>query len=327
MDEAQHYNPYRTSILTRQQLQGLNRLAPRIAVRDTLIGWAGILAAWTVVAFDPVWWTVLPAIVIVGVQYYGLAIIGHDGIHRRLFEKKQTNDLWNDVFIMAPICAITRINRLNHIEHHRVTCLPSDPDRYKYVHDEKEPPFSYLFFLSGLQSLGRALANIYAREKRPGDGRGELHYRGRDLALIFGWQAALIGGLSYAIGWWAYPALWLAPVYIFAYRADLVRVFCEHSMQMPDAAADAQKRMVTYTSNRIERWFFAPHNMNFHTAHHLWPSIPYYNLPDADRLIHAWAAAHGPAEALVWRASYLGYILSYWNWSRQRRGVMAASAA
>ena len=27
-------------------------------------------------------------------------------------------------------------------------------------------------------------------------------------------------------------------------------------------------------------------NMNFHAAHHLWPSIPYYNLPVASRELH-----------------------------------------
>ncbi len=329
MTEIQHYSPYRTSILSRHQLCELNRLDPRIVVRDTLIGWAIIVAAWTVVAIHPVWWVVVAAIVVVGVEYYGLAIIGHDGIHRRLFDSKQMNDLWNDLFIMAPICAITRLNRRNHIEHHLVTSLPTDPDRYKYLHEHKDTTFSYLYFLSGLQCLGRALTNIYVRgEKQPhAGGEQRAHYTARDFALILGWQAALIGGLTYAIGWWAYPVLWLAPVYIFAYRADLVRVFCEHSMQMPDSAADEHKRMITYTSNPVERWFFAPHNMNFHTAHHLWPSIPYHNLPAADRLVRAWAAEHGPTGSLIWRSSYLGYMISYWNWSRQQRGVEATATA
>jgi fatty acid desaturase len=28
-----------------------------------------------------------------------------------------------------------------------------------------------------------------------------------------------------------------------------------------------------------ERAIFAPHNVNFHLEHHLYPSVPFYNLP------------------------------------------------
>jgi fatty acid desaturase len=334
MTEAQHYAPYRAAILTRDDLQRLTRLEPRIVIRDTLIDWAVIIAAWTMVALHPAWWTVLIAIVVVGTQYYALAIVGHDGLHRRLFEQRWWNDLWNDLMIMGPICAITRINRTNHIKHHLVTCLPGDPDRHKYLHDHKDGTFRYMFFLSGLQSIAHTVANIYVRPGPAGPRstgandvgkRDDARYTARDLAIIVGWQAALIGGLSYAIGWWAYPVLWLVPVYLFAYRADLVRVFCEHSMQMPDVDADRRKRMVTITSNALERRFFAPRNMNFHTAHHLWPSIPYYHLPEADRLIRAWVERHGPDEQLVWRPSYVGYIVSYGLW--RRHTLTAADAA
>jgi fatty acid desaturase len=49
-------------------------------------------------------------------------------------------------------------------------------------------------------------------------------------------------------------------------------------------------------------------NMNYHAAHHLWPSIPYHNLPVADREIRRLPAAAG----LEWRRSYAGYLLRYW---------------
>jgi len=49
-------------------------------------------------------------------------------------------------------------------------------------------------------------------------------------------------------------------------------------------------------------------NMNYHAVHHLWPSIPYYNLPIADSEIRR------PAEALglEWRGSYFAYLIRYW---------------
>jgi fatty acid desaturase len=50
-------------------------------------------------------------------------------------------------------------------------------------------------------------------------------------------------------------------------------------------------------------------NMNYHAAHHLWPSIPYYNLPTADQDI-----LHNPQGAgLEWRNSYFSYLHKYWS--------------
>ncbi|MBV8752175.1 MAG: fatty acid desaturase [Hyphomicrobiales bacterium] len=319
MSEAQHYNPYRASLLSREQLRTLTQLRPALAIRDTLIGWLWIFAAWVAVALYPNVLVVALAVIVIGTSYYALAIVGHDGLHRRLFESAEHSDLWNDLFIMGPIGAITRINRANHMEHHRATCLPHDPDRHKYLHDHKEGTLNFAFFLSGLQSLYPSLANIFVLSGQKAEAtQSKERYHARDFAILLGWQVALIAGLTYWIGWWAYPVLWLLPVYLFAYRADLVRVFCEHAMLMSDPEADEHRRMITYTSNWLERRFFAPHNMNFHAAHHLWPSIPYYNLPEADRLIRNWVARKGGDENLIWRRSYFGFIVSYWRWWRRQ---------
>lgn len=323
ISDGQHYAPYRTSLLTVAQLRDLSRIDHRIPMRHALVDWAFIFAAWAIVAQYPTWRTVLPAIVVIGTRYYALAIIGHDGLHRRLFASKERNDLWADLLVFGPICAITRLNRRNHIEHHRTACLPHDPDRHKYLHQHKEESFSYLLFLSGLQNFLPTIKNIFGKDKKRAAHADNGSYSPRDLAIIGGWQLALTVGLTVAIGWWAYPVLWLVPVYMFAYRADLVRVFCEHSMMVPNSEADEHMRLITYTSNWLERQFFAPHKMNYHAAHHLWPSIPYYNLPKADALIRTSLALRGSDENLIWRRSYLSYIASYWLWQRDNRRPLA----
>jgi fatty acid desaturase len=48
-------------------------------------------------------------------------------------------------------------------------------------------------------------------------------------------------------------------------------------------------------------------NMNYHASHHLWVSIPYYNLPAADRLMRE----HPGSVALEWWRSYVGYLWRY----------------
>jgi fatty acid desaturase len=305
--ETQSYRPYRSSLLTAESLRDLNQLTPGRAVRDTILLWLQIIAAWSAIALWPAWWLTLLAVPVIGTRYYALYIIGHDGLHRRLFRNTATNDLWNDLLIVGAIGAITRLNRANHMQHHAKLSLPGDPDRYKYIAANKPTRLRYALILTGLPYLLRALGNVFLGS-RPQKAVTTGGYTPRDLAILCLWQAALIGGLSRGIGWWAYPVLWVLPVYVFTYTADIVRVFLEHSLPGGDDVADTTMRLVTYASNRVERQFFAPMNMNFHTVHHLWPSIPYYNLPKADRLIRQSPACDG---GLVWRGSYFAYLWQY----------------
>jgi fatty acid desaturase len=34
-----------------------------------------------------------------------------------------------------------------------------------------------------------------------------------------------------------------------------------------------------------ERAFFAPHNVNYHLEHHLYPGVPFYNLPELHKAL------------------------------------------
>jgi fatty acid desaturase len=315
---SENYRPYRQAILSRDELRELSTLQPFIAATGAAWNWLLILSAWCLVAQLPSWWTIALAVLVVGTRYYSLTIIGHDGLHRRLFKNPGHNDLFNDLVIMGSIGAITRVNRINHIEHHRVTAQTVDPDRHKYLHGGKEPTLPFLFFLTGLSNLWPTLRNVFLNKRSNSTPRqsSKPNYGLRDLIILALWQTCLIVGLSYFIGWWAYVTLWLLPVYLFAYRADLVRVFCEHSMLVPDDRADASLRMVHFESNWLERQFFAPNNMNCHVAHHLWPGIPYYNLPIAEARVIEWDRAGGSNGRIILRASYVRYLFDYFIWRR-----------
>jgi fatty acid desaturase len=304
------YRVYRSALLSPQRVRELSRLRPGRAVLDTVWMWTGIILAWALVAWKPAWWTVLIAVPLVGTRYYGLFIIGHDGMHRRVFGDQRTNDLFCDLFVFGPIGAITRINNRNHLQHHLHLSTEVDPDRHKHACFNKSTRPEYLGFLSGLANLYPALRNVFLKKKTPArstEAGATRRYTGRDVMILLGWQVVLIGGLTWAIGWWAFPVLWLLPVYVHAYLGDLLRSFLEHAHAESDAKAD-EHRLITFTSHPLERIFFAPMNMNFHAAHHLWTSIPYYNLPAADREIRALPAA----QSLEWRGSYVGFLLRYY---------------
>lgn len=303
---ADPYQVCRKSLLPIERVRELSALRPGRAVFDTAWCWAWIVAAWAVVAFWPSWRAVLLAIPVVGSRYYALFLIGHDGLHRRLFPDHRANDLFNDLFALGPIGAITRLNGKNHLSHHRHLATELDPDRHKHGCFNKSRRYELLGFLTGLTSVVRSVRHVFfTRPSGPGE---KDRYTPRDCAILVGWQILLIGGLSAAIGWWAYPVLWLLPVYVFTFLADNFRSFAEHSQPRADEEAD-RHRLITFVSNPVERLFLAPMNMNCHTVHHLWPSIPYYNLPQADREIRR----HPAARELEWRGSYLGYLWRYYR--------------
>jgi len=309
------YQPYRKTLLTPERVRELSELRPQRAIVDTLVCWLIILAAWALVALWPRWWTVLLAIPVVGTQYYALLIVGHDAIHRRLFRDTRWNDWFADLFVFGPVAAITRINNRNHLGHHRNLSQPDDPDLHQFTCTNKHQWHLLVAYLLGFSSLWRSIKNVFLRPSpsNTASNAGDepidpsKSYTFRDFALIAIWQLALIGGLTYLVGWWAWPVLWLVPLYCFVFLGDNFRAFAEHSQPFPDALAN-RHRLITFLSNPIERIFVAPLNMNYHAAHHLWPSIPYYNLPQADREIRNNPAAAG---GLEWRGSYFGYLLRY----------------
>jgi fatty acid desaturase len=305
------YHLHRYSLLSPSRIRELSTLQPWRTLTDAAACWACILLAMGLVAVHPAWWTVLIAIPVIGNRYYGLFLIGHDGMHRRIFPNIKRNDFWTDLLVLAPIGAITRINNRNHLLHHRYLATLEDPDRHKHACFNKTDRVELLAFLSGLISVwisGKAV--FVTRGKKDPRRRGNSasdNYSLRDFALLAGWFVGLAGSLTWLIGWWAYPVLWLFPVYAFMFLGDNFRSFAEHSHPEGDRAADTH-RLITYTSNPIERMFVSPMNMNYHAAHHLWPSIPYYNLPAADQEIRGRPEASG----LEWRGSYFRYLFTYW---------------
>jgi len=352
------YMPWRSTLLTPQRVRELSKLRPGRVVFDTLMCWVFIAAAWAAVAvwgpggqgWASAWWVVALAVPVIGTRYYGLFILGHDGMHRRLFESRKLNDWWTDVFMLAPIGMVNHVNDRNHLAHHRYLATDRDPDLHKHACFNKTNRSEYLAFLTGLASVLEVAKNLFWRWKHepieddhePVVEAAKDPHSLRDLLVIGAWQAGLVIGLTYVAagmprvwemdvasalwalvgGWWGYPALWLLPVYAFAYLPNLVRAFLEHAHAEDDDKAD-EHRLMTYLSNPVEKLFMSPMNMNYHVVHHLWPSIPYYNLPVADREIRVKPGAEG----LIWRGSYAWSLVGYWlalpieecRMSRQRK--------
>lgn len=324
MTTTQSYEPLRRMALSREEISDLSRLDFAKTARAAAGLWFQIVCAMSVAwillntgrfDFSSAAGVVLCAC-LVGNRYYSLFILGHDGLHRRLHPDKAVNDLFTDLFIIGPLGAVTHRNRANHMVHHRSMGTPCDPDTYKYAPRNRFGITGFIGSFTALPFVFSSVMNVYHGGSPVAGAPGEQALKpepltGRDIAIIALWQAALMTGLSVAFGWWGYLFMWLAPVYVFTFCADMARVYCEHSVQGEETPLSApwSERLVTFSSSAFERAIFAPMNMNFHAAHHLWPAIAWHNLPRASQMLHARSGNFPSCSSPIVRTSYLRHIL------------------
>lgn len=305
MTNAPASYPYRTVLSLEERIE-LSKARPGKIAIDIAALWLQIIGAWAFAWYTRSIWGLALAAFVVGNRYYSLYIIGHDGLHRRLHPNTRINDLINDIFVLGPIGAITKVNRLNHMRHHRNLGLTSDPDLFKYRSRKHLSALQLLLSFSGLPLVLRAVYNVFfpshgASEKPP-------PYTSTDIVILISWQLLLISTLTAAFGLWGYLLLWLLPVAACTVAFDLLRVYCEHSVEKESANMRVTDRMIMIVSSPIERLIFSPMNMNHHVAHHIWPAIPYFNLPRATKLLESRLAQEGIT--LHKRSSYCNYLIA-----------------
>lgn len=267
-----------------------------------LLALAGALA-WP----HPATWAA--AVVVLGTQLYALQILLHDGLHRTLSATKEGTDRLCRLLLCYPLFTALLPFRSKHLEHHRTLGTAEDPDAYYWRASDKGTRLRFLFFCTSLTAawngvagalrLGRKPTVTAHKEPQPGGGL--------DWLLVLFVQGAIATALTWLGGPLAYPLLWVVPFGLGVFVLQSLRSFAEHAQAGPDAVS--WPRLVTYTSSRLERVFFAPNNMNYHAEHHLYPQVPYYHLPRLREHLRA-SGELGVAEL---RGSYLAFLWRYWR--------------
>lgn len=223
---------------------------------------------------SPLTW--LAIAILNGVIIYHLNILGHEGIHLLIMNSKSGNDFLTRFFILSPQFSPLNLMRANHLNHHRNLGTDKDQDVQYYVGLLKDGKMSLLFklvfSLFGVMVLPIALKlfkkkNI--KDQTPNDGLlFEIFAIGISQLAIFiiFWK---LSGF-----WWSYFFLYFLPIFTVMTGLNTIRSCIEHAD--PNVPPMRER---TFISNRIERFFFSPLNMNYHAEHHYYPTVPFYYLP------------------------------------------------
>jgi fatty acid desaturase len=289
------------------------------AVRDTLL-WFGLLISLAVAAFllGGSYWAILPFLA------YGI-IYGsssdsrwHEPLHGTAF---QTGWLNTALYEMASFMVQRESTpwRWSHMRHHSDTIIVGR-DREIAV---PRPPQLRVLLLNFIgwknmrfyfrNVLRHCLGRLDAEERNyiPEQEHAKVYFKARIYFLIYAsvisW-AVCSGSLL--------PLMYVGLPNVYGARLMVIYGYTQHAGLAEDVL-DHRLNCRTVYMNRVNRYLYW--NMNYHLEHHLFPLVPYYNLPALHAAIkeHLPAPCNGLLEAyreksrlLVRRAVPARYIVS-----------------
>jgi fatty acid desaturase len=283
------------------EIKRLTRLDPvksTVAIAQTwltlalAIGLAGYL--WT-------WWAVLLALPVIAVNQHALFVLAHDGAHYRLYKTRWLNDLVGRICASAAgisMCGYRVVHRL----HHNHLYERIDPDTA--IHGGYPRGKAYLYKKLAKDLIGLTAHKNYAYffgapamgQRADGtDPLGDTSPELRRAALTDRWMMVALQIVlpiaAFLLGFgWQYLVLWVLPLLTLIQPILRFRAILEHG-----GVTDFGSPLTAARTNLPPwwlRWLF-PHHVNYHIEHHLYPSIPHYNLPAAHRAMREHGVLEG----------------------------------
>lgn len=264
------------------------------AIAILLISIAGFMAV-ALIVWHPL--VIFGCMILIATRQQACFVIAHDAAHYRLFTDRALNDRIGR--IMGMVVGISMpAYRVVHRLHHNHLYEPQDPDLP--INAGYPRGRDYLFAKLTRDLLGLTAFKTYRyffgspkvvaahdSGSRPLD---DTSPRLRAAAEADRWWVlgfhiaapliALPGGFFVE-----YLLLWALPLVTFLQPILRLRAICEHGAVTDTTTPLHAAR--TNLGNPLLVWLFFPCNVNFHIEHHMYPAIPFYNLPAAHRAMRA----------------------------------------
>jgi fatty acid desaturase len=281
--------------LPKEVVQQLARRSAWRASAAVLHDFAVIAAA---VAFGLFFWphpaALLISIVIIGTRQHALFVIAHDAAHYLLYERRWLNDAVGRVCATVQglsMCTYRVIHRL----HHNNLYGELDPDTALHGGYPRGKAYlirkllkdlsgltawkTYAYFLGGAPALNtatnvamRPLDDTSQKLKREArrDRNTVIAFHIATL-VVFGWSGYLL----------QYLVLWILPLATVVQAILRLRAIAEHGATTDFSSPLTAAR--TNTGPAWLEWLIFPHHVNYHIEHHLYASVPHYNLKRLNR--------------------------------------------
>lgn len=281
--------------LPREVVQRLARRSPWKATAAVLHDVAVIaIAVALALHFWPNPIAVAFSIFIVGTRQHALFVIAHDAAHYLIYERRWLNDLVGRACATVQglsMCTYRVIHRL----HHHNLYGPLDPDTALHGGYPRGRGYlirkllkdlggltawkTYAYFLGGAPALNTT-TNVALRPLDDTSGKLKTEAR-RDRNLVIAFHLALLAGFAWAGYLVEYLVLWVLPLVTVVQALLRLRAIAEHGATTDFSSPLTAAR--TNTGPAWLEWLIFPHHVNYHIEHHLYASVPHYNLPALHR--------------------------------------------
>lgn len=264
--------------LSSKELRRLSTLSQARSLFQIVVEWTSILLViWISMKLSNPF-VYLAAVVWIGARMHALAVLMHEGVHYRLFSNRNLNDFVSEVVLAWPLFLTMRMFRVNHFAHHRDPNTVKDPDWMRKQTPDWEFPKNRREFVLMMAKdlLGLSIPQRLLQV------RGYLQSK-KSLALGFLFARvifylSLIVLLTYFKLWFGFLLYWAIPFATWLNMTAHLRSIAEHFAVDDDKSFPSKTR--TTLLSPLERLLLSPNNINYHIEHHLYPSVPFYRLPE-----------------------------------------------
>jgi fatty acid desaturase len=277
--EEQENELLQLRVILRNEIPHYSQLAPWKSYLALAWQWLAIAMLVSAALLSGHWLLWFIAMFLIAGRQHALGVIGHEGAHYRLSRNKRVNEFVADVFCWLPLMFCLRRWQYEHILHHKFVNTEKDPylkdfSTYSIWQWPKTPRQAWITLLRLITGLeAKAILEPGLRWSVLGSTPG-LTSGNRVRALVF--YSLLAAALTISGGWWAFLVLWVVPMVTWSLAFIHWRTVSEHR-GLDETRDIGGTRHVD--ANWLERLTVAPLGINYHLDHHLFPSIPFYNLP------------------------------------------------
>ncbi len=271
--QSQWYGSLDASI--KQEVRRLHQIRPLWNLTAILFVALWILAGIAVMN-APHWTVQIVGYIFIGTVIHGIGNFMHEGIHGNLF-RKPLFDHWFGFLAGLPVLFPISAYGANHLRHHKYTRTERDPDEMKNITKHKGllSVFFYIWIV-----IGTVIYSVYVPFQVHKTGtRKERLSMVVERVMILTFLASLLFA-AYRFGFLDILIhCWFIPLVVTNFLGN-TRGWAEHQLTSTDHPL---KQTRTVRSNPVYSYFNI--HLNYHLEHHLFPRVPWYNLPRLHRLL------------------------------------------
>jgi fatty acid desaturase len=310
--------------LTKRELQELHTINVRLTIVHLL---ATVVSG---LMIPVIWWVVPHPVTFIVCVLFSLrnfscfAQLVHGSDHNMLFPTRASNNFWGNV--AANFIGYTRQGHgLTHMRHHHFLNTDRDPDLIFLDSPDPEKATIRGILLNWMKDLCfySAIRRLMQYMQPNRSGYQEKPWTNLTFSYLFKAaklqlpvvlvQGALLGFYSWLIGPEYYFLFHVVPLMTLYPALIRIRSAVEHGFEPGFHPKTPEDVLVTRSTraNMFERLIISPLYMPYHFEHHLLPSVPYYNLPDVQKLLKERLVSVPEADG------YIQFIIN--TWKRERK--------